>query len=242
MTGGQQRKVNAHVGHGRRDDAGFGGHGRDDRHPSGDDPHLGSTPDGGPDPSTPDDDWDAKLRDVLPDRLAGRQDDLPAVFDLLYVPTVRLVSARPRFRKVDPQMVADAVSDALTEYVRKPHGYGPATGVSLDRHLARAAERNVLNLLRSDTRRRRREQRAAEAAAAAHASDSVELQSSAGNASSEEVAARADRERRRLHALLPDPADRRVLWTCNWPASGGRPRSPRRWASATCRWPSSGPW
>lgn len=143
----------------------------------------------------------------LRDRVAvGDPGALGEAVDLLYRPLVEHLSARGRFRGVDPQMVEDAVLDALWEYVAGPQTSSPPGDRPLARQLGLAAERNVLNALRGESRRKRRER----AAAKPEHSD-VELHSPAGIAIQNEEAERRQRERQRLMELLPDPTDRRVL-------------------------------
>lgn len=133
------------------------------------------------------------------------------VADRHYRPLLARLASRPRFRRTDPQLVADAVTDAVIEYVRQPGGYDPAAGRALDAHLAMAAERNLLNLLRSEGRRKRREQSTAADHSGPGGGEPVELVCPAGNALSNESAKERDDERRRLLALFADPGDRRVL-------------------------------
>ena len=146
----------------------------------------------------------------LHDRLlAGDRRGLEEAFELFDRDLVRRLSSRPRFRGVDPQVIEDGVFDAIFEYVQKPGAFDPSSGRTPDRHVEMAAERNVSNARRGDTRRRRREREAA--ARRAECEGPVELHSPAGIALTKEDEERRVREHQRLLALLPDPADRRVL-------------------------------
>src|SRR5581483_5201551 len=71
-----------------------------------------------------------------------------------------LVTAVARgFHRVDVQLVADGVTDALLDDSERPDQFDAGREVPLDRFLAAAAQRNVANLLRSEHRRKARERK-----------------------------------------------------------------------------------
>ena len=142
--------------------------------------------------------------------LAGSPRGLEEAFNLFHQSITSRLSRRPRYRRADPQAVEDAVMEAILNYVAHPRSFDPSRGKSLGGYLEFAAERDLLNTLRTEQRRRRRQTKAAgDAARAAH--NFVELSSPAGNLLEKERAVRSARERERAMALLADPADRKVF-------------------------------
>jgi len=67
-----------------------------------------------------------------------------------------------RFKGTDGALIADAVTDALLEHLKRPSRFDPRRG-DLEEYLRLAARRNLSNFLRAESRRKQREQRAAEA-------------------------------------------------------------------------------
>lgn len=133
----------------------------------------------------------------------------PALFEeaanLLYERLVAQLSARSRFRRIDPDVISDGVVDALAEFTKRPHLWDPAT---LVRHLLFAAQRNVLNRLRSETRLHKRE--AAVAKPIDRSSSDVELSSPVGNLIMKEAANQRQSEYESLLALFAEPVDKRI--------------------------------
>src|SRR5437899_1757123 len=75
----------------------------------------------------------------------------------------RLVHEMQRkFPQTDVHLVSDGVTDALLDYCAKSAAFDPKRGVPLDRFLAKAAWRNIANLLRGERRRKVREEKSAE--------------------------------------------------------------------------------
>ena len=151
----------------------------------------------------------ARIRSLHDRLLAGDREGVEEAVRLFRRPFLARLTGRPRFRQTDPQMVEDAVLDALLEYAEKPAQFDPSSGRVLEAHLTLAAERNLLNLLRSEGRRHRREREAAAREAPGNRA-AVELQSPAGNLLQEETATELQRNRDEALALLTDPRDRRV--------------------------------
>jgi len=111
-----------------------------------------------------------------------------------------------RFRGTDPQLVSDAVTDALLDYCARPSGFDPSQGIPLSRFLAHAARRNVSNLLRGERRRKTREEKWGESLA----EKDVELGASVGNPIQNE----AQIQQQRLGGLaqaLKDPVDKKIF-------------------------------
>ena len=159
----------------------------------------------------------ARIRS-LHDRLCSGNagNGLEAAVELFYRPLVERLNSRRAFRRTDPEMIEDGVVDALLEYIQKPHTFAPAGGRTLDRHLQLAAERNVANFRRSETRRHRREgeaaaQKSGGTSGVKNPEGPVELHTPAGIVLSEEEAAKLAGEKDRMMALLSDPIDRRVF-------------------------------
>ncbi len=113
---------------------------------------------------------------------------------------------RRKFRYADPHLVADGVIDAVIDYCARPQQYDAALGVPLDRFLAAAAGRNVLNLLRGERRRKDRERLVGRQRREAD----VGFDPVAGNICQEE---REHLEAKRAAMLqaLNDPRDRDIL-------------------------------
>jgi hypothetical protein len=142
--------------------------------------------------------------------LAGGRGIFEEAADLFYPGLIAHLSSWRRFRRSDPELIEDAVVDALLEYVARPQGFNPSRRPSLEKHLLMAARRNMLNLLRAEGRRRRREKRVAEQNATGP-TGAVELQTPAGNLERQEEAAALAEDRDGLMKLLSDPLHRRVL-------------------------------
>jgi hypothetical protein len=65
-----------------------------------------------------------------------------------------------KFPHTDEHLICDGVTDALLEYCARPNNFDTSRGVPLDRFLARAAWRNVANIVRGERRRQAREKKA----------------------------------------------------------------------------------
>lgn len=151
------------------------------------------------------------LADLHTRRTAGHAGSfLEETANLLYCRLLDELSGRPRFRRVDPGWIADAVTEALFEYCRKPDRFDPARGRTLDRYIALAAHRNVLNAIRSARRRRNHE---AIASGRKHEllENDVEVGSPAGNVLAKEAAEAAERRSARILELLKTDMDRRIF-------------------------------
>lgn len=59
-------------------------------------------------------------------------------------------------------VISDACSDAILDYIARPHRFDITRGIPLDRFLQYAAARNMFNYLKAETRRRTRETRYAQ--------------------------------------------------------------------------------
>jgi len=114
---------------------------------------------------------------------------------------------RRDYPRVDEQIIADGVIDAVLEYCAHPERATVTSSSDLPGLLATAAWRNVANALRGERRRVRREERFGRDVAGPH----VEHGAALGKLIGEEE--RTERERRiqRLMELCPDDADRTVL-------------------------------
>jgi DNA-directed RNA polymerase specialized sigma24 family protein len=142
---------------------------------------------------------------VLHRRLLGG--DRIASEKLVEVLLPRLASELERqFRKTDPHLVSDGVTDALLDYCARPAAFDEARNVPLDRFLAKAAWRNIANLLRGEKRRKIREGKAVDLAG----QNVVELYPVAGNPSQNEPLD-TKKQLENLLRLLPDPTDRRIF-------------------------------
>ena len=106
----------------------------------------------------------------------------------------------------DVHLVSDGVTDALLDYCARPGSFDQTRGVPLSRFLAKAAWRNIANILRSETRRKAREAKALEAAD----QNVVELYPATGNPQQNAV---LDTKQglAELVRSLPDPADQQVF-------------------------------
>ena len=85
----------------------------------------------------------------------------PAAPELLAITLLSQLPQRLRhlFPASDQQMVADAVSDALLQYLRRPCTFNAAKSRTLETYLLMAASRNLLNRFKSEFSRKRREER-----------------------------------------------------------------------------------
>jgi DNA modification methylase len=134
------------------------------------------------------------------DRTAS--DDLAA---LLLTPLHERISRQ--FSRADEHLCSQAVADALLDYCAEPQRFDEARGVPLARFLLLASRRNMLNLLRGESRRKAREERAAQM----QAESSVELDPVVGNLLQQEENAQLRQREEELMRLLPDPKDRQIL-------------------------------
>lgn len=106
----------------------------------------------------------------------------------------------------DVHLVSDGVTDALLDYCARPGRFDQTRGVPLNRFLAKAAWRNIANLLRGETRRRAREAKAAEMAD----HNVVELYPEAGN-SLQNAVLDTKQGLDELARLLPDATDQQIF-------------------------------
>jgi len=112
-----------------------------------------------------------------------------------------------KYPRLDEQMIADAVVDALLDYFADPSSAEKSGGVDPRGYLSRAAWRNAANLWRGSRRRGRREKEwATDLAVARVADDSV-----VGTLIQEEEKAHQERQLAKLMSLLPNESDQRVL-------------------------------
>jgi hypothetical protein len=142
------------------------------------------------------DKWQSKIHERL---LAG---DVTAPAELsegLIGPLLqRLTKKYPKLR--DPDLLYDAVTDALMSYIKRPTQFDPGKR-SLIGFLCMAAEGDLLNALAKDKRRRHKE----------IPLEDVELGVAAGNSKIEEGNSETEPEREKLRQALPrlfgDPKD-----------------------------------
>jgi RNA polymerase sigma-70 factor (ECF subfamily) len=119
----------------------------------------------------------------------------------------RLVSDLGRkFPHTDSHVICDGVTDAVLDYCARPVSFDSSRGVPLDRFLAKAAWRNIANLLRSERRRKAREDKSVEY----FEQKVVELQPSAGNPLQNEALAQQDQVAE-LMQTLENPVDKKVF-------------------------------
>jgi RNA polymerase sigma factor (sigma-70 family) len=111
-----------------------------------------------------------------------------------------------RFPCNDQQTVWDGVVDALVDYCARPHQFDEGRGVPLDHFLRMASWRNVMNLLRGESRRSAREE-----AAESDALSAVELDPAAGNILQQEETRELQRQQEGMMDRLSDPRDRQIL-------------------------------
>ncbi len=105
----------------------------------------------------------------------------------------------------DVHLVSDGVTDALLDYCARPGSFDQTRGVPLNRFLAKAAWRNIANILRGETRRKAREAKAVETAD----QNVVELDPAKGNPQQNEVLD-TNQGLAKLARSLPDPTDQQV--------------------------------
>lgn len=142
------------------------------------------------------DKWQSKIHERL---LAG---DVTAPAELaegLIGPLLqRLTKKYPKLR--DPDLLYDAVTDALMNYIKRPTQFDPVKR-GLMGFLVMAAEGDLLNALAKDKRRRQKE----------IPLEDVELRVAAGNSEVEEGNSETEPKRRKLREELPqifgDPKD-----------------------------------
>jgi hypothetical protein len=111
-----------------------------------------------------------------------------------------------KFPAADAHLVWDGVADALRDHLQKPRVFDASRGIPLERFLARAAWRNVADLLRREASRKRRETEAAESF-----NKLVALGHPAANIIWNEENILNDATQAALEMALADPADRKVL-------------------------------
>jgi DNA-directed RNA polymerase specialized sigma24 family protein len=102
-------------------------------------------------------------------------------------------------------MLYEAVTDAFLDYCARPQRFNESRGVPLASFLLMTSKRNMLNLLRRETRRKAHEEQAAQA----YARSTVELDPVAGNLLQQEETAHQQKED--FMDLLQDPKDRQIL-------------------------------
>lgn len=111
-----------------------------------------------------------------------------------------------KFPRMDDQLVADGVIDAVLDYCARPQQFDASHGVPLDQFLAVAARRNVSNLLRGEHRRKERERKVGGEKREAD----VALDPAAGNIRQEELRELEERKKAMFDAL-DDPRDKEIL-------------------------------
>jgi DNA-directed RNA polymerase specialized sigma24 family protein len=145
---------------------------------------------------------DSALLLTLHERLLSG--DRTVLEELITLVLDRLVDEMARkFPTTDRQLVYDGVADALLDLGANPDGFDTTVGVPLDRFLAKAAWRNIANLIRGEQRRRVREAKAVET----FPHEFVELHPSAGNIGEDE----SERRVTDLLQMLKDPVDQKVF-------------------------------
>lgn len=110
------------------------------------------------------------------------------------------------YTRVDEQLIADGVIDALLDYCERPQQFDATHGISLDRFLVTTARQNVDNLLRSEHRRKARERKAGSKKCEAD----VAFDPVAGNIRREEQDL-IERQRMAMNEALTSETDREVL-------------------------------
>lgn len=125
--------------------------------------------------------------------------------ELLLDPLVERISRQ--FPQADEHLHCQAVADALLDYCARPHQFDEGRGVPLAPFLLMTCRRNMLNLLRGETRRRTREGQAAQMSA----TSSVELDPVAGNLLQQEESAQLHQQEEDCMNLLQDPQDQQIL-------------------------------
>jgi RNA polymerase sigma-70 factor (ECF subfamily) len=133
------------------------------------------------------------------DRLASEE-----LSRLLLPPLVEEIGRR--FRTTDEQIISDGVIDAVLDYCGDPHQFNTDKGVPLDRFLAKAAWRNVENLLTGERRRKQRERKVGSKKREAD----VALDPVARNIRQEELR-QLDEKQAAMFAALDDPKDKEIL-------------------------------
>ncbi len=99
------------------------------------------------------------LLDRLHDLMVAGDPEAPEVLvGLLRQPLLRSLAGQ--FRGTDEALLADAVTDALLDYLERPSRFDRRRG-KLEGYLRLAARRNLSNCLQAKTRRQQREQQAA---------------------------------------------------------------------------------
>jgi hypothetical protein len=109
-------------------------------------------------------------------------------------------------RTTDEQLVADGVIDAVLDYSARPQQFDAGLGVPLDRFLAKAAWRNVTNLVRAEGRRKKRERKVGGERREAD----VALDPLAGNIRQEELR-QLEAMQEAMFDALNDPKDKEIL-------------------------------
>jgi DNA-directed RNA polymerase specialized sigma24 family protein len=114
---------------------------------------------------------------------------------------------RPSYPRIDEHAVMTGVVDAVLEYCAAPEKVSPEDGQHLMNHLARAAWRNLANLVRGQKRRRTREECYGDRATR----EAVEQSDPLGILLQREEEAERQKRIESLMKLLPDPDDRTIL-------------------------------
>jgi DNA-directed RNA polymerase specialized sigma24 family protein len=125
--------------------------------------------------------------------------------ELLLDPLAERISRQ--FPRADEHLHYQAVADALLDYCARPQQFDEGRGVPLASFLLMTCRRNMLNLLRGETRRRTHEGQAAQMSAPSI----VELDPVAGNLLQQEENAQRHQQEEDLMNLLQDPKDQQIL-------------------------------
>jgi RNA polymerase sigma-70 factor, ECF subfamily len=150
--------------------------------------------------------YDSTLLLALHRRLCDGDRTTPEeVARLLLSPLVQEISRR--FPRMDEQIIADGVTDAILAYCAEPERFDEKRGVPLDRFLHMASRRKVANSWRGEKRRKVREERASRISGEAL----VELDPAAGNLLQREKTEQRQRQQVRLMNMLPNQQDQQIL-------------------------------
>lgn len=90
----------------------------------------------------------------------GEEGSLNRIAEILLHPMQRVL--RRAFPRASPDLIANAVEDAILEYAAQPSRFDALRGIPLSAFLGHAARRNLLNLLQVEARRELREAKYAE--------------------------------------------------------------------------------
>ncbi len=139
----------------------------------------------------------------LHERLLGGDVTAPAEIAERFAPAL-VTHLQRRFPNLyDPHLVETAADDALLDYLRRPQQFDPRR-LSLSAYLGMAARGDLLNALRERRAEARR-------VALDDPAMDIELERLDEVSVEEQVARLASPLWRRLHALLPDPADHEIV-------------------------------